>query len=361
MPVDPGLFMQAAQLQIASRNQLGNDLTNAIKIYQDSKTKGFDLKKLAEQGLYEYSATGKTTPERMAAIQALDTLEGPKTTYSRDESGALVPTTQPSIMDRISQIGPKQYTPSFPPLGSAPVTQEQTMTQQPVGVLNAIPALSMGQLEQPMPRMGGMPPAALTQQQQDALNARGDVMNRSAPALPQITAPAGAGPKTIQLVQEKNIGLMAKQAEQKLERESESKKPIGLEQGKVATFADRMMEANNQLQELAPAQTSLIQRNVANLPLGNYATSSEYKKAQQAERNFINAVLRRESGAVISPEEFANARQQYFPQPGDDESVMQQKAINRQTVIEGFTREAGPSYTPKDKKTTNYKEKYGLQ
>jgi hypothetical protein len=36
---------------------------------------------------------------------------------------------------------------------------------------------------------------------------------------------------------------------------------------------------------------------------------------KQAEQNFINAILRKESGAAISPSEYKNAEKQYFPQP----------------------------------------------
>jgi hypothetical protein len=50
----------------------------------------------------------------------------------------------------------------------------------------------------------------------------------------------------------------------------------------------------------------------------------------------VNAVLRRESGAVISPEEFANAERQYFPQIGDSRPVIEQKARNRRAAIEGM-------------------------
>ena len=60
---------------------------------------------------------------------------------------------------------------------------------------------------------------------------------------------------------------------------------------------------------------------------------------EQAQRNFINAVLRRESGAVISESEFANARRQYFPQPGDGPEVLANKARNRQVVIENLETE----------------------
>ena len=54
----------------------------------------------------------------------------------------------------------------------------------------------------------------------------------------------------------------------------------------------------------------------------------------QAQRDFINAVLRKESGAVIGKDEFENAKKQYFPQIGDGPEVIKQKAQNRQTAIE---------------------------
>ena len=59
------------------------------------------------------------------------------------------------------------------------------------------------------------------------------------------------------------------------------------------------------------------------------------------QRNFINAVLRQESGAVINPSEFVNAKKQYFPQPGDDAATLQQKSDNRKRVISSFKTSAG--------------------
>lgn len=66
-------------------------------------------------------------------------------------------------------------------------------------------------------------------------------------------------------------------------------------------------------------------------------TQDENTKLQaQAERNFVNANLRRESGAAISPEEFASAEQQYFPRAGDTPQVLAQKAANRKQAIENL-------------------------
>ena len=43
--------------------------------------------------------------------------------------------------------------------------------------------------------------------------------------------------------------------------------------------------------------------------------TDERQMFEQAERNFINAILRQESGAAIADSEFNNARKQYMPQP----------------------------------------------
>jgi hypothetical protein len=69
--------------------------------------------------------------------------------------------------------------------------------------------------------------------------------------------------------------------------------------------------------------------------------SEDIQKLRQAERNFVNAVLRRESGAAISESEFENAEKQYFPQPGDTSATLAQKAQNRQTTIAALNASAG--------------------
>jgi hypothetical protein len=62
--------------------------------------------------------------------------------------------------------------------------------------------------------------------------------------------------------------------------------------------------------------------------------NSQQQQVEQARRDFINAVLRKESGAVISQQEFANAERQYFPQPGNDKDVIQQKRALRKRATE---------------------------
>ena len=48
--------------------------------------------------------------------------------------------------------------------------------------------------------------------------------------------------------------------------------------------------------------------------LANWTQSPQQQQVEQSQRDYVNAVLRRESGAAISNAEFDNARKQYFPQ-----------------------------------------------
>lgn len=78
--------------------------------------------------------------------------------------------------------------------------------------------------------------------------------------------------------------------------------------------------------------------------LPNFLQSSEQQQQAQAERNFINATLRRESGAAIAESEFESAEKQYFPRAGDSPEVIEQKKRNRDQVIGMMKAEAGPAW-----------------
>lgn len=116
-----------------------------------------------------------------------------------------------------------------------------------------------------------------------------------------------------------------------------------------AGFANRLDEANKILEnpDVSKAGMALSERVKSRVPVaGNFLVSPEFQKYDQAVRNFINAQLRRESGAVISDEEFANARQQYFPQPGDSADVLKQKKSNRDMAVRNMQLSAGNTLLP---------------
>lgn len=115
-------------------------------------------------------------------------------------------------------------------------------------------------------------------------------------------------------------------------------------QSTTALYARRAKEADQVLSGTEDVGKSSWENIKSAVPkVGNHLVSEDFQKFEQAQRNFINALLRKESGAVIGPEEFDNARKQYFPQPGDSDAVLVQKRQNRQTAIEELTKAAGPA------------------
>ena len=124
-------------------------------------------------------------------------------------------------------------------------------------------------------------------------------------------------------------------------------KPMTEGQSNAALYADRMRNSEPIILDNSVAGQNTFDKIKAQVPgVGNYLVSEGFQKYDQARRDFINATLRRESGAVISDAEFDNANKQYFPQPGDSDAVLKQKAENRRIAIEGISRAAGPNYKP---------------
>lgn len=129
-----------------------------------------------------------------------------------------------------------------------------------------------------------------------------------------------------------------------------AKEPKG-DQFKVALYGKRMEQAEGVFNDLAKSgydptsAGSGVQRTTfLGIGLPDRLKGEDVKKQEQAERNFVNAVLRRESGAAISPSEFESAAKQYFPRGGDTADVLQQKSDNRALAIQGFKAEAGPAW-----------------
>lgn len=125
-------------------------------------------------------------------------------------------------------------------------------------------------------------------------------------------------------------------------------------QAKSTGFYNRAKEASKVIEEVGKSgkiQPSLIKRGLEAIPItgsalgmvaNKFVASEAQQQVEQAQRDFVNAVLRQESGAAIGQDEFDNAVRQYFPQPGDDDKVIAQKRKNREEAIKGFQVAAGP-------------------
>jgi hypothetical protein len=138
-------------------------------------------------------------------------------------------------------------------------------------------------------------------------------------------------------------------------------------QGNATAYGMRMLESNKLLNDLEKSGTvssgrikgaventlkltPFVGENLAEaggavmnvLPGVLGGPNAKQQEYDQAKRNFISAVLRKESGASISQAEFANEEKKYFPQPGESESTTKQKQRARELAIEAMIIQAGP-------------------
>lgn len=127
-------------------------------------------------------------------------------------------------------------------------------------------------------------------------------------------------------------------------------KPPTESQSNAALFGRRMELAMSDLEAVktaghdASTLTAGIGRKLQKLPGGNMITSDGAQRQRNAETNFLTAVLRKESGASISPSEFSSGEELYFDRTGDSAALKEQKARNRAQAYEGLKSGAGPAW-----------------
>lgn len=122
--------------------------------------------------------------------------------------------------------------------------------------------------------------------------------------------------------------------------------PIGRQRAQYGEFAGQSAQFASRM-EAADATLRSLEETVD--PIGVFAAQTgggtqEQRQLRQAQREFVNAILRRESGAAIGSSEFESARQQYFPQPGDGPEVIAQKRAARRRSIDGLINASQGAY-----------------
>ncbi len=175
------------------------------------------------------------------------------------------------------------------------------------------------------------------------------------------TGAAGAMGNILTPAQNKEIGLNEKDVAQvnpqgAISVISKAPAPVELKdwQRKDLDFVTRMMQADKVLSEVGTKyDPSYVKgaRYLENTPIlgdiANAAISENDQRVLQAQRQFLNSVLRPESGAVIGDVEFASGVKQYFPQPNESKKIQEQKANARRTAIEGLKLGIPPEFLPK--------------
>lgn len=128
----------------------------------------------------------------------------------------------------------------------------------------------------------------------------------------------------------------------------------------AANYYGRMQEAEKLIGDTRPATgdylaaLNMMEGGPMRSGVANSFMSQEGQKFYQAAADWVRAKLRKESGAVISPEEMAQEIKTYFPMPGDGDAVIQQKKKAREQATKGMKdmggRAVAPSVAPDTKK-----------
>ncbi len=133
----------------------------------------------------------------------------------------------------------------------------------------------------------------------------------------------------------------------KVPTSSQNKPPTSAER-KTLGFFERVDNALGPINELESWVNGLNTAQQARLRLApNIFQTSEGSRFTQAANDFINASLRRESGAAISDAEYKRFNEIYFPQPGDDKKLLAQKKKARDVQLETFKTESGKAFAEK--------------
>jgi hypothetical protein len=108
-------------------------------------------------------------------------------------------------------------------------------------------------------------------------------------------------------------------------------------------WVKRGTEANNQFtpeltQALTTSTKDWIARGIGdfNSGLGNVAQTKQSRQASQIAKNFVAVVLRKDTGAAVTPQEFDFYQDIFIPQYGDDEGTLQLKSTARNTFLQAL-------------------------
>lgn len=110
-------------------------------------------------------------------------------------------------------------------------------------------------------------------------------------------------------------------------------------QSKDTVYATRAEGALPTIDQLGDALTNPVARFAESDPTGlvrGYVQTPGFQQAQQAGLEFLQAILRKDTGAAITEQEQDQYGRVYLPMPGDSPEVLQQKQVSRQRALEAI-------------------------
>lgn len=106
---------------------------------------------------------------------------------------------------------------------------------------------------------------------------------------------------------------------------------------KDMVYAKRAAGALPIIDKMGDALTSAGEAVGGSVPaVGNYLKSPEYQQAEQAGKEFLQAILRKDTGAAITTQEVNEYGTVYLPRPGDSQQVLAQKKESRRRALEAL-------------------------
>ena len=121
-----------------------------------------------------------------------------------------------------------------------------------------------------------------------------------------------------------------------------SGKPLTESQAKAANFAGRMNSAFGVIDSIE-SNPSALQKVMSGNSWTNILAPEAAQQYRQAQVNWVTANLRKESGAVIGPDEMEQEIRKYFPVAGDKPKNIEQKRQARLDAMAGMEAEATES------------------
>lgn len=114
-------------------------------------------------------------------------------------------------------------------------------------------------------------------------------------------------------------------------------KPMTEGQSKDTSWAVRAEGALQAFEPVSNALTSLPSSIGSQVPyVGNYLKGGGYQKAEQAAREFLAPILRKDSGGAVTPEEIVLYGEIYIPAPGDGPEVLSAKKAARRRSVDAL-------------------------
>lgn len=113
-------------------------------------------------------------------------------------------------------------------------------------------------------------------------------------------------------------------------------------QSKDLVYWQRATDASAKLDAAEGALSGLADTVKGSVPvIGNYMVSEDYQLGKQAAANWLAAILRKDTGAAITKQEFDIYGPMFLPQPGDTEATLKQKREARKVAEEAIRNGLG--------------------